>query len=385
MIGRISKFGWLCALLTLFGCRSFAAPEVQPTPTLDNPITLKWTYQSDGAINQAPLIIEDLVVLVPEDRALIALDLSTGSLRWQYDPPEGLWERSYATDGKRIFVGLKGGGVAALEAVGGDELWQADLEIDTQVPPRVDDGVVYISTTFVGSGLQPNPQGRARVFALNAASGEPIWEFETENYALQTPAKFQNSLYVGGGFQGPEKVEQGGYVRIYALDAASGSVRWAYEAIDGFPKGLYAAEQVVVFVGYQDFATGVDAQTGEQRWRRDTGNWVPTLMGDEELVYFGSANTVVHALRAVDGEPVWNFNIPAGSFNYLLGAPVRHQDSLYFLTQHGDILALDVETGSLRWQVSTGIEAARTGLSIGSRALVFGDAQGTVYAYSLNE
>jgi outer membrane protein assembly factor BamB len=385
VIRRFWKLAWLCGLLTLFGCNSFALPELEPTANLDNPISPQWTYQSGGAINQAPLIIEDLAILLPADGALTALDLSTGSLRWQYAPPEGLWERSYAGDGNRIFLGLKGGEVAAVDTASGAELWRSDLEIDVQVPPRIGEDVVYFSTTFVGGGLQPNPHGRAKVYALNAASGEPVWEFETQNYALQTPAKFEDFLYVGGSFQGPEKVEQGGYVRIYALDATNASVRWIYETINGFPKGLYAGEHALVFVGYQDVATGVDAQTGEQRWRRDTGNWVPTLIGAEEVVYFGSANTVVHALRAADGEPVWHFNIPGGSFNYVLGAPVRHGDNLYFLSQHGDVLALDAETGSLGWQVSTGIAAARTGLSVGNGALVFGDAQGMIHAYTLDE
>ena len=67
----------------------------------------------------------------------------------------------------------------------------------------------------------------------------------------------------------------------------------------------------------------MDAATGKMRWRLDTGNWVPTLSGAGNVIYYGSANTVVHAINADTGEVVWQFNIPEGTFNYVLGAPVR--------------------------------------------------------------
>jgi len=115
-------------------------------------------------------------------------------------------------------------------------------------------------------------------------------------------------------------------------------------------------------------------------WRRDTGNWVPTLSGADNTIYFGSANTIVHALDANDGSVKWQHNITEGTFNYVLGAPIRVGDDLVFLTQHGDIMVLDALDGTLRWHFPTAI-TARTGLTISGDQIFLGDQDGIIYAY----
>ena len=144
-------------------------------------------------------------------------------------------------------------------------------------------------------------------------------------------------------------------MRVYALNASDGSVKWTYESEDGFTKQIYATENVVSYIAYQDFLVGVDADSGELLWRKDTGNWVPTLAGYQDVVYYGSANTVVHAIQADSGESLWTYNIPEGTFNYLIGAPVLLGNELVFLTQVGEIFSLDSTTGEFLWQISTGV------------------------------
>lgn len=188
-------------------------------------------------------------------------------------------------------------------------------------------------------------------------------------------------LYTGGSYYDPSiDVDEGGPMKIYALDAQDGSVYWAYQAEDGFVKAIYAAQEKVVYVAYQDFINGLDSQSVELRWRKDTGNWVPSLVGSGDTVIFGSANTVVYAKDMNNGETLWDYNIPEGSFNYMLGAPVQVMDVLYFLSQRGDIHALNTLDGTSLWSHSTGI-IARVGLSVSGSWLLIGDQDGLVYAY----
>ncbi|MEK7784356.1 MAG: PQQ-binding-like beta-propeller repeat protein, partial [Chloroflexota bacterium] len=260
-------------------------------------------------------------------------------------------------------------------------LSQKDLAIDVQYPPLVDDGVLYVPTTFVGPGLEGDASGRAKLFALAADDGRELWSFETGNYILQTPFRDGDTLYVGGSFQASEDVEEGGHTRLYALAADTGMVRWTYESTDGFVKRLYATNTVVAFVAYQDFVTGLDAATGELRWRVEAGNWVPSLSGVGDVIYFGSDNTVLEAHDMNDGRLLWAHNISEGVFNYVLGAPVRVQDDLYFITQRGDIVALNAGDGTLRWKVSTGI-TSRGGLTVAGGWLFVGGADGRVRAFT---
>ncbi len=361
-------------LILLIGC-------AQTNSALDSNLSLAWTVQTDGAINQTPLIVRGLVIVCPSGSPLLALDLETGAAKWTFAPPEGVWERAYASDGERVFVGLKNRTIAALDASTGKLLWQKDLGINMQVPPLVDDGIVYAPTAFVGPELTPDVHGRAKLFARDAKTGEELWVFESDNYILQTPAIHGNTLYLGGNFYDPRPIDEGGHTRIYALNLADGSPLWTYESEDGFPKRLYATGKTVVFVGYQDFMNGVDAETGELRWRFDTGNWTPSFLGEGETVYFSSANTKVFAVGADSGETLWQFDIPAGTFNYLLDAPILLDDRIYFLTQQGDFFALDAATGELLWQSTTAVSTARMGPAIGNGWLVVGDIEGRVYGY----
>lgn len=88
------KFLFVCILLIAAGC----AP-IPSTPA--STLSLVWTTQTDGAINQTPLIVGDTVLLAPSASPLLALDLETGSPKWTFSPPEGIWERAYASDGQR--------------------------------------------------------------------------------------------------------------------------------------------------------------------------------------------------------------------------------------------------------------------------------------------
>jgi len=398
-----SGFGLLFIGLVLLGCGgqpptpamtveavipTVTAPTAAPTatavpePTADPNVapSLAWTYDAGGAINHPPLPVGDVVIAAPAQGPLIALDIATGALRWQFDPPARIWDRAYTSDGRFLFVGIEGGRLVALDAQTGEVQWEKTLGINVQHPPVVAEGILYVPTTFVGTGLLGDPSGKAVLFALNPEDGRELWAFESDNYILQSPFRFGDTVYLSGSYEAPEEVEEGGQMRLYALSAADGRVRWTYESDDGFPKQLYANETAVAYIAYQDFANGIDARSGELLWRKDTGNWVPTLSGAADIIYFGSANTVVHALNVTDGTVAWKFDIPEGTFNYLLGAPVRASDTLYFLTQQGDIMALNALNGVLRWHIGTDI-TSHTGLSVSDGWLFIGDDKGVVYAF----
>jgi len=341
-----------------------------------------WTYDTNGPINQTPRHAGEVVIVVPMESPMIALDVTNGEPRWIFDPSERVWERGFAANDDSVFVGLEGGEFAALDASDGNLLWQVDLGINVQMAPLIVGEVIYVPTTFVGPGLTNNPEGKAKIYALQASTGKIIWTFESENYILQTPYLSGDILYLGGSYLDPaQEVEEGGPMRLYALLAKDGKPIWSYESQDGFIKTIYANESVVTYIAYQDFLSGLDARDGLLLWRRDTGNWVPALTGMGNVIYFGSANTEVHAIKIDDGETLWKFNIPEGTFNYVLAEPIRIKDEIYFLTQQGDIIALNAQNGTLLWTFPTGI-TSRVGLTIQNGWLFIGDIEGRVYAYS---
>ncbi|MCP5101422.1 MAG: PQQ-binding-like beta-propeller repeat protein [Chloroflexi bacterium] len=356
-------------------------PEAIETHLVGENLVMAWTYNAGGPINHPPLRIGDIVIAVAEKGALFALDAKTGAVRWQYDPPQRIWDRAYTSNGRFLFVGIEGGKLVALDVETGAVQWEKELGIDTQIPALIAEDILYVSTTFVGPGLSNDPTGKAKLFALSTSDGSEQWVFESDNYILQTPFIVGEDLYLAGLFDDPEPIDEGGHTRLYALSTTDGTINWTYESEDGFPKSVYATETAVSFIGYQDFANGIDTKTGQLLWRKDTGNWVPTLTGVDNTIYFGSANTIVHALDMDDGHVVWQHNIEEGTFNYILGAPIIIEDDFIFLSQHGNIMSLNVHDGTLRWQFPTGI-TSRTGLSVFGNWLYIGDQDGIVYAYT---
>jgi outer membrane protein assembly factor BamB len=383
---RLARLTLPAALLLGFlaACQQAGQPPsmVSVDPFDGGALHQAWSYSFGGPLNHAPLRVGDILVAAPAEAPLAGLRAETGELAWEFDPGVRIWDRAYASDGERIYVGIEGGRLVALAPDRGETLWQADLGINTQIPPLPLNGVVYVSTTFVGTALTGNPSGKAVLFALDAANGDVLWEFESGNYILQTAFLFKETIYVAGSYDDPAEVDEGGHMRLYALNASDGSVRWSYESTDGYPKQLYATAYAVAYVAYQDFAVGVDAENGELLWRRDTGNWVPTLSGSGDIIYYGSANTVVHAVNTFSGEAVWQYNIPEGTFNYVIGAPVPTGNELIFLTQQGDVAGLNRQTGELIWSLQTGITGARAGLSVFGNWIYIGDAEGTVYGFT---
>jgi outer membrane protein assembly factor BamB len=327
------------------------------------------------------LRVGNLVFTIPEKGPLLALNLKNGQVVWEYDPPQRIWDRAYSSNGELILVGTEGGRLIALDVSSGEVRWNEDLGINAQVPPVVTDEVLYAATTFVGPGLEGDPNGRAILFSLDPTSGELLWEFVSQSYILQTPFCYDGTVYTGGSHSDLSvDVDEGGPMRIYALDVENGALKWTYEAEDGFVKAIYASQNSAAYIAYQDFVNGLAAETGVLLWRRDTGNWVPSISGVGEVLYYGSANTVVQALAMDTGETLWEYNIPGASFNYMLGAPQRVLDDLYFLTQRGDIVALNAIDGTELWVMSTGI-TARVGLAVSGPWMFMGDQDGVVYAY----
>jgi outer membrane protein assembly factor BamB len=65
------------------------------------------------------------------------------------------------------------------------------------------DGVVYIGAE------------NGTLYAVDAATGEGVWEFEGRGGFFSSPAVYHDTLYVGS---------QG--ANLYAIDLATGEARW---------------------------------------------------------------------------------------------------------------------------------------------------------------
>ncbi len=91
------------------------------------------------------------------------------------------------------------------------------------------------------------------------------------------------------------------------------------------------------------------------RWQRalDSAVWASPIV-HEGIVYVGTVDGRVHAIRATDGEPVWTWVGTAP----LYGAALATNDAIYLVDERDDLVRLERATGKLRWRVSLRSDSA---------------------------
>jgi outer membrane protein assembly factor BamB len=213
---------------------------------------------------------------------------------------------------------------------------------------------VYLSSPVVANGLVIFGSGDGHVYAVEAAGGALRWRFATGNVVHASPAYADGRVFIGS-WDG----------KLYALDAASGRELWhAQTGLDPLmanQQGFQSSPAVVgdtVYTGCRDANLyAFDVSTGQEKWRFPTGmSWVissPAVRGGR--VYFATSDSsLVHAVEAATGKPVWQQQASA----YMFASPSLAGGVLLQGELNGSLQARDHESGALLWEFQT--EAART-------------------------
>ncbi len=139
----------------------------------------------------APVVSADVVYVDSVTSGVVALDLRTGAVRWRHPiEPGEPGANGLAVSGPRV-VGTTNTSVFALSAASGRLLWDRPLLTRTErrieSAPLVAGGLVYASTV----GDRPGRLGA--LYALDAASGRVRWRVPTVRKPFPDPAE------AGGG------------------------------------------------------------------------------------------------------------------------------------------------------------------------------------------
>jgi len=374
-------------LKTLVALAFLCSPLALGIPTASakngDALELAWSVKTNAVLTLAPVVVGDLVIVVPTDQPMTAFHAKTGEVAWTYTSGEGVWTRGFSSDGERVYACLKGGRIAALNPKDGREIWNSKLGINCLRPQHVDGDTVFVATTHVGAGLPNIPVHDAKLYALNKFDGSTEWVFTSENYLLQTPATYGDTVFVGGSYVDESYMgTESGSSRFYALDRKTQKIKWTFTSLDGVPKKMHATANELLYAGYEDWLFSVDKETGKKKWEHDTSNWIPSFVVEGDVVYYGSATTYVNALNIKDGKYKWRFNIPGQKFNYLLIKPVLVDNNFYFLSQRGQVYALDKRDGTQLWSYPTEMNA-RVGLSVSDGYIYIGASNGDLHAYKI--
>lgn len=195
----------------------------------------------------------------------------------------------------------------AIDLRSGTVRWQADLG-DVVVPGGV---AVRGDTVFTGDGLA----------AFDLDSGSRRWQATVPGVAGGTPAVERSGTVVYGSTYGEAEDQSGG---IVAVDAATGALLWHVRtegevASLGQPLWVDGGNVIVPLLGGDVLA--LDADSGVERWRHHPpAPRFGGILAEGGRVWVVSDNGHVEVLGAGDGSPVARYadvELPLKPFNYL--------------------------------------------------------------------
>ncbi|MGW8800860.1 outer membrane protein assembly factor BamB family protein [Streptomyces sp. NPDC055775] len=294
-----------------------------------------------------------------EDTALFEVERGAADPRprWEYQLP-GSVQGGIAT------IGSDGGQSAVIASSSGDvvalrprhrssttRLWHAQVG-PVYRRPAVDAGS---RTVFV-------PSADHRLYALDAADGSQKWAFDAGAPVLSAPLVTE--------VDGQERLFFSAGRTLFALDAASGDALWSLPG-RGFSSGRAASDGRRVYTAADDgYARAHDAVTGAPLWSfsmaTGTENHIALYSGWDNVVAVGDGVVVVGSvsnswgLDAATGALRWKL---AGSAMYA-PALVLGDGTVLLTTEVGVMSRVELATGKVRWQTNLAVRVFNAGVVI---------------------
>lgn len=222
-------------------------------------------------------------------------------------------------DGK-VYVADREGRVGAYDAATGNSLWQAETESPISGGPGGGEGLILVGTR------------NAEVLALNETNGQVVWRAAVSSEVL-TPPRAASGIVVARTVDG----------RLFGLDAQTGNRLWVYDSI------------VPVLT-----LRGISA---------------PVLIDDKVIA--GFANGKLAALTLSEGKLLWETSIaePGGRTELerlvdISGEPRIADGIVYVAAFQGGVAAVEIDSGRVLWSREI---SSTAGLDIDAEQLYVSD------------
>lgn len=233
--------------------------------------------------------------------------------------------------------------VSAYSTADGSQLWRADLTPDEEDDDLFGGGIAWSEDKLVVS------TPFARVFALNAKTGEVLWDVPAPAPMRSAPAVSDGRVFV---------ITIDNQLVVYALDdgrklwsnagveEAAGLLGGTTPAVDGsLVVAAYTSGELLAFDVEDGRSLWTDSLAGGAR-----GNAIATLTDirgrpviDRELVIAIGNGGVMAAIDATRGGRVWDNGLGGTQMPWVAG------DFIYVLTNDSEVVCLSRQDGRIKW------------------------------------
>ncbi|HEY2467061.1 MAG TPA: PQQ-binding-like beta-propeller repeat protein [Terracidiphilus sp.] len=326
---------------------------------------VKWSFHGTGQFISSPTVDGSMIFIGSTAGLLYAVDRESGAEKWKFSAKSRIASTPAVADGVVYFGAFDGNFYAVDEGTGelrwkfatGGERRYAGAHLHGSQPAKEimpDPFDCYLSSPVVSNGSVYFGSGDGNVYALDAATGVVKWKFKTGDVVHASPAISDGKVYIGSWDS-----------YFYALDAASGKEVWRFKTGEdpdmhnqvGIQSSAAVVDGIVYFGCRDAHLYALDAKTGEKKWAFGTkGSWViasPAVRNGK--VYFATSDSgLVYGLDAKTGEVVFSLNLQRWpSFS----SPAIAGDMLYEGSNSGQLNAVDLVNQKVAWTFAT--EAAK--------------------------
>ncbi len=327
-------------------------------PKLDR---VKWKFHTGGYVISSPAVDGGTAYVGSTDHNLYAIETASGALKWKFATKSRVTSSPAVANGV-VYFGSYDANFYAVDAASGKEKWRFTTagerrfvakHLHGSLPasePMPDPFDVYLSSPTVADGVVYFGSGDGNVYALDAASGKLKWKFATGDVVHASPAIANGTLYIGSWDS-----------YFYALDAATGQQKWRFKTGDdpdthnqvGIQSSSAVADGVVYFGCRDSTLYALDAGTGEKKWVIDTkGSWVvgsPAVLAGK--VYFSTSDSgLFYGVDAKTGAVL--FSVSSKKWP-MFSSPAIAGNIAYIGTNFGELLAVNVASGQVAWTFET--------------------------------
>jgi len=331
---------------------------------------IKWEFQTKAQVLSSPVVAAGTVYFGSNDHRLFAVDLATGAKKWEFKT-EGRVASTPAIANGLVFFLSYDSTFYALDAASGTLKWKFatagerryaaphihGLEPAAQIMPDPFD--FFLSSPVVSAGLVYFGSGDSNVYALDAATGRLKWKFKTGDVVHSSPAIADGTVFIGSWD-----------TYLYALDATNGAEKWRFKT--GEDREIYnqvgiqaspAVDNGIVYFGCRDSKFyAIEAGSGKQLWAyNNKGSWVinsAAIQGGK--VYFATSDTgLLHALDAKTGAELFTLEYHHWP---MFSSPAIAGNMMYLGSHQGRLLAVDLALQKTAWFFET--EAAKKNSAI---------------------
>lgn len=125
------------------------------------------------------------------------------------------------------------------------------------------------------------------------------------------------------------------------------------------------------------FVIAMDAKTGKQKWRYKGMPFESSPLLHDGILYVGSWDGNVHAIRAKTGRRVWTYD----TGDRVNTSAAYSKGRIFVGNQAGSVFAINAKTGRLAWKASQATEFFYATPAVSYGRVFIGSSDGTMYAY----